>query len=105
MLNQNGTEIGIGQRWPFYGDPIIEQFIMGSGSDFTIVHHYRMWGEGALYNYPYVLLVSGKKDGASIKNLKMTMISLPYVWSAADKKGDGGEVVMSRDEDGVSELQ
>ncbi len=106
VLSQDGTSIQLMNKYPAYGDPVLKQFIMGSGNNFTIVHHYRIWGQGAVYNAPYVLLLSGTREGAAIKNLKMANISLPYDWPGGHdglEHSDGGVIEIYSDGDGTSE--
>ncbi len=106
VISQDGASISLEKEYPTFGDPVLSQFIVGSGSNFTICHHYRMWdGNGALYNYPHLMLISGAKDGNVLKNIKIAIISLPWVWAAGNQKGDGGEVTIYFDKDGVSEKQ
>lgn len=105
VISQDGASVSLEKEYPTFGDPVLSQFIVGSGNNFTICHHYRMWGDGAIYNFPYLMLISGVKDGNVLKNIKIARISLPWEWAVTNQKGDGGEVTIYYDKDGVSEKQ
>ncbi|MEO8962178.1 MAG: hypothetical protein ABI325_09865 [Ginsengibacter sp.] len=106
IIKQENTSINLEKKYPTYGDPVLSQFIIGSGNNFTICHHFRMWGgNSAVYNFPYLMLISGTKDGNVLKNIKIAIIDLPWVWEVGHQKGDGGDIAIYYDKDGVSEKQ
>ncbi len=107
VLSQNGTSIEIkGVNFPYLGW-VLSQFITGSANEFTIVRHYNTsGGDGANFSRPSVLLISGTKDGNTLRNLKLCDMNLPHkAIYETDEDIEGGKMEICFDEDKVSEKQ
>lgn len=107
VLSQNGTSVEIeGVNFPYLGW-VLSQFVIGSANEFTIVRHYNTsGGDGANFSRPSVLLISGTKDGNTLRNLKLCDMSLPHkAIYETDEDIEGGKMEICFDGNKVSEKQ
>lgn len=107
LSDQKGTSLTVRYIGYYEGEKeYSEPFVIGSGNDFTIVRHIKMFGGmGGLFTFPYAQLISGTKDGDVLRNVKMATIGLK-----AETPNDGGITVdgnisIRSDADGVSPLK
>lgn len=104
LTEQKGTSLVVRFVGYYEGtQELSKAFVLGTGNNFTICRHLHMvGGSGALFSFPYAVLISGTKDGAVLRNVKMAVIGLK-----ATKENEAGikvegQISIYSDVDGVS---
>ena len=105
LSEQKGTSLVVRYVGYYEGTKELSKpFIIGSGNSFTICRHIQMvGGSGANFSFPYVQLISGSKDGETLRNVKMATIGLK-----ADSPNEAGitvegQISIRSDADGISQ--
>lgn len=89
VSSQEGTSLEVVLENYYTGSVLTKPFIIGNGNKFTICLHTNMvGGPGALFNYPYMSLISGELADGTLKNVQRATIGLKL-----EHPNDGGLVV------------
>lgn len=105
ISEQSGTSVVARYVGYYEGTKALSKpFITGSGNDFTICRHIQMvGGMGGLFSYPYAQLISGSRNGQTLKNVKMATIGLKAETPNEAGLTVEGEISIRSDADGISQ--
>ena len=105
LSEQKGTSLVVRYVGYYEGTKELSKpFIVGSGNNFTICRHIQMvGGSGANFSFPFVQLISGSKEGQTLRNVQMATIGLK-----ADSPNEAGvtvdgQISIRSDVDGISQ--
>jgi hypothetical protein len=107
LYEQSGSALSVEFTGFYQGEAdLTKPFVIGSGNNFTICRHRRMvGGMGAFFSFPYAILISGTKDGNTLKNVQMASIGLKADVPNEANVAVEGDIKLYSDVDGISTMK